>query len=84
MEEEVILEQRYWLRRKREALAMAWKATSARARLIHLDLAGRYSVKAANTAEGTCLSQDSGRPLNHEASIHVFPGALEDNATGPV
>ena len=46
---EEILEQGYWLRRKREELAMAWKATSARARLIHFDLAGRYSVKAANS-----------------------------------
>lgn len=48
---EAILEQGYWLRRKREELALAWKSTSARARLIHFDLVGRYSVKAANTGE---------------------------------
>ena len=48
---EANLEQGYWLHRKREELALAWQATSARARLIHYDLAGRYSVKAANVEE---------------------------------
>jgi hypothetical protein len=37
----------YWLGRKREAAAMARTAATAEARLIHLDLAGRYSVMAA-------------------------------------
>ena len=41
------MEQRYWLRRKRASMAMARQAVSAEARLIHFDLAGRYSVKAA-------------------------------------
>ena len=45
------MEQGYWLRRKREELAMAWRSSSAEARLIHFDLAGRYSVKASNTGE---------------------------------
>lgn len=39
----------YWIDRKRAAIAMARAATSAEARLIHYDLAGRYSVKAAMT-----------------------------------
>lgn len=39
----------YWIGRKRAAVAMARAATSAEARLIHYDLAGRYSVKAAMT-----------------------------------
>ena len=38
---------RYWIGRKRAAMAMARAASSAEARLIHYDLAGRYSVKAA-------------------------------------
>ena len=50
---EAILEQRYWLRRKREQYAMAWQATSAEAKLIHFDLAGRYSVKAAICGEAS-------------------------------
>jgi hypothetical protein len=45
------MDQMYWLLRKRASLAMARKSTSAEARLIHLDLAGRYSVRAANSAE---------------------------------
>ena len=41
------MEQKYWLGRKRDAGLMARKATSAEARLIHFELAGRYSVRAA-------------------------------------
>lgn len=41
------MEQAYWIRRKRAAMRMARAASSAEARLIHYDLAGRYSVKAA-------------------------------------
>ena len=50
-EEGLSLEQAYWLRRKREELAMALRSISAEARMIHFDLAGRYSVKASNTEE---------------------------------
>jgi hypothetical protein len=42
------MEQKYWLGRKRASLANARRATSAESRLIHLDLAGRYSIKAAS------------------------------------
>lgn len=41
------MDERYWIGRKRAAMAMARAATSAEARLIHYDMAGRYSVKAA-------------------------------------
>jgi hypothetical protein len=41
------MEQRYWLGRKRASAAAASRAQSSRSRLIHLDLAGRYSIKAA-------------------------------------
>jgi len=43
------MDKAYWIGRKRAAIAMARAATSAEARLIHYDLAGRYSVKAAMT-----------------------------------
>jgi hypothetical protein len=43
------MEKRYWIGRKRAAMAMARAASTAEARLIHYDLAGRYSVKAAHT-----------------------------------
>lgn len=42
------MEKRYWIGRKRAAIAMARAASSSEARLIHYDLAGRYSVRAAN------------------------------------
>jgi hypothetical protein len=41
------MEQGYWLGRKRASVANAKRATSADSRLVHLDLAGRYSIKAA-------------------------------------
>jgi hypothetical protein len=41
------MDKKYWIGRKRAAMAMARAATSAEARLIHYDLAGRYSVNAA-------------------------------------
>jgi hypothetical protein len=44
------MEQTYWLGRKRASAANARIALSAEARLAHLDLAGRYSVKAAACA----------------------------------
>jgi hypothetical protein len=42
------MEQAYWLGRHRASLANARAATIAEARLIHYELAGRYSIKAAN------------------------------------
>ena len=44
------MKKRYWIGRKRAAMAMARAATSAEARLIHYDMAGRYSIKAAQCA----------------------------------
>ena len=41
------MEKQYWIGRKRAAMAMARRASTAEARLIHYDLAGRYSIKAA-------------------------------------
>jgi hypothetical protein len=40
------MEKAYWLSRKRASLTMAQNAASAEARLVHYDLAGRYSLKA--------------------------------------
>jgi hypothetical protein len=54
------MEHRYWLGRKRASVANARRATSAESRLIHLDLAGRYSVKAAFAGPA---------PAGHEARV---------------
>ena len=42
------MERKYWIRRMHAAMGMARRATTAESRLIHYDLAGRYSIKAAN------------------------------------
>ena len=49
-------DQAYWLRRKRASVNKANMATSAEARLAHFDLAGRYSIKAADAADGDPLA----------------------------
>ena len=41
------MEKTYWLGRKRAAMAMARNAACSEARLIHYELAGRYSIRAA-------------------------------------
>ncbi len=43
------MEQAHWLTRKRASLANARAALTAEARLIHYELAGRYSIKAAQS-----------------------------------
>ena len=53
------MEHSYWLRRKRVSAANARRAITAQARLAHLDLAGRYSVKAATVAAGEPLPAPS-------------------------
>ena len=41
-----MMEQEYCLSRKRASVQMARDATNSEARLVHYDLAGRYSLKA--------------------------------------
>lgn len=40
------MENGYWTGRKRRAMELAREAATSEARLIHYDLAGRYSIKA--------------------------------------
>jgi hypothetical protein len=42
------MDQAYWLERERDSIAHARAATLPDVRLIHYDLAHRYSIKAAN------------------------------------
>jgi fumarate reductase subunit C len=44
------MERNYWLARNSVAAMMARQATSAEARLIHYEMAGLYSLKAAGAA----------------------------------
>ena len=41
------MDKSYWIGRKRAAMRMARAATNSEARLIHYELAGRYSIRAA-------------------------------------
>ena len=54
------MEKKYWIGRKRAAGTMARDAVSAEARLIHYELAGLYSVKAAQCA---AAAADGKRPV---------------------
>lgn len=49
-----VMEKKYWIGRKHAAMGMARGASSAEARLVHYELAGLYSIKAARclTARG--------------------------------
>ncbi len=44
------MDQAYWLRRERDAIANGRAATLADVQLIHYGLAHRYSIEAANAA----------------------------------
>ena len=45
---DLTMEKAYWLGRKRASLKLAQNAASSEARLIHYDLAGRYSLNAVS------------------------------------
>ena len=62
------MEKRYWLARKRASLRAAQKAVSVEARLIHYDLAGRYSLKALS-AETQAIDLADALPPPIYASI---------------
>ena len=50
------MENRYWLDRERTSIRMARAARSSRARLVHYQLAGMYSVKRAQAVEASRLA----------------------------
>jgi hypothetical protein len=54
------MEQSYWLERERQSIANARAATLADVRLIHYELADRYSIKAANAGRARRLKRRVG------------------------
>jgi hypothetical protein len=64
------VEKAHWLARKRTSLKLAKSATSAEARLVHFELAGRYGIKA--------LSVESER-LD---LVSALPPAINENDAG--
>ena len=55
------MEKAYWISRKRASLKLARNAASSEARLVHYDLAGRYSVKAMS-AEALAINLANSLP----------------------
>ena len=73
------MEYNYWLGRSVHACAMARSATSTKARLIHLQLAGAYSVKAA-----VCDGPPAGREAIEPAISRAPAASLPAIASGPI
>lgn len=65
------MEQVYWLGRERVSLKAAQDAVSAEARLIHYDLAGRYSVKARSAETQATIGLGDSSPRDGAADGHT-------------
>lgn len=61
------MEKTYWLSRKTASLKLAQNAGSSEARLVHYDLAGRYSLKAGS-AETQSIDLASALPPSINAA----------------
>ena len=57
------MERDYWLGRKRSSFMLAGQATSSEARLIHYELAGLYSVKAARSPRAGAATSRCTAPI---------------------
>jgi hypothetical protein len=74
----MIMEKVYWLGRKRASLKAARTASSAEARLIHYDLAGRYSLKALSSETQATDLSDALPPaiyLSGASNAHKVPSS---------
>ena len=66
------MDQAYWLERERDSIAHARAATLPDVRLIHYDLARRYSIEAANAGQTLLKSAGATRPLGEQLAT-AFP-----------
>jgi len=73
------VEKEYWLSRQRASLELARSAAGSQARLVHYDLAGRYSVKASSTESQTVDVADAKRSYIDPA--RAMPGVKHVNKT---
>ena len=73
------MEKGYWLGRKRASLKAAQNAVSASARLVHYDLAGRYSLKALSAETQAIDLADALPPSIHGGhAFHTLTGPSND------
>ena len=71
----------YWIERKRAAMTMARRATNSEARLIHYEMAGLYSIKAAHSPvflAAATLAAESRREALRPDAIAAQPFDGED------
>jgi len=73
------MEKAYWLGRRRASLKSARIAVSAEARLIHYDLAGRYSLKAHSADTQAIDLADALPPAIRGAEVH---GSAKESSGG--
>lgn len=77
------MDKTYWQDRERASVAMARKARCSQSRLAHLDLAGRYSAKAANSACGLATVAGLAAPvvpLQPQLEDGIYYAQLEQGA----
>lgn len=72
------MEQTYWLKRQRSAVDMAQGADKADTRLIHYELAGRYSIMAAQS--GSTAPTADGR-IARQVPARIEPPQWCDTST---
>ena len=66
------MEKAYWLSRKTATMNLARNAANSEARLVHYELAGRYSLKAALAEDLAAISADA------------LPSAISGSGRAPI
>ena len=70
------MERSYWIRRMRAAMDMARRAATAKTRLIHFDMAGRYSLKAAASPRPFMLARREPATTGEREALRL-PGPMD-------
>jgi len=82
------MEKTYWIGRKHAAMRMARRARTAESRLIHYELAGRYSIKAAHCLPFLLVRKGPATEGERAALLlpgdaAAAPGSIERAPSGP-
>jgi hypothetical protein len=72
------MEKAYWLSRERAALKLAKNAVSSKARLVHYDMAGRYSLKVLSARTHAIDLADSLPRANHQGRTAAVVTGSDD------
>ena len=77
------MEKAYWLQRQQDSGDRARSSTSAQARLIHLDLAGRYGIEAANVVLETEFEPAEASPERQATAGQPLDEPVRSAEVGP-